>query len=997
MNNKYTKIPCTLHWTIHNVDLKQKQKGNFELEWARGSHKGQTDRIPCDDDFKVNYESNFEIPCTMFVHKDDQSIRAKQLKITLKRFVDKSLPKVYGKLTLDLGKYYARQLEMQASNGDQQPQPIKEDIEMETGRSIAPILSSTFNIEQVGKIEIGDVDQNDISYAGGTVDKMKTAIDDWDVTENEFNAKEETSHHSKHSHSGKKKDKSKKKSKKNKDKENAEEKKNDNDNDGEKQDVEDKYYSSGEKLATPNANSNEKEGNKEEIVNDAVKDQNASKEKEEAKETKSENEADADKDKKSEKKKKKKKDKKKSKDKTEEKDKDKTDEKDKDKADEIDKDKTEEKEKTEEKSKDKAEGKSKEKKKKSKDKAEEKEKDAEKEKADNDDTNANKDESDKAESKSDEEKAESKTSDEKKKKKKSRKSKSPKKSKASDEDKASQEVSDVAVAAAASVADDNKEEDNNAKEREVQMQEEQEEKEKAEQEEKEQKEKEEKEKEEKEREEKERLEKEREEKEKKEKEEQAKREKEERHRREEEEEKLEQEKKEKEEKERIEKEKQAKEAKERSQKLQEEQKEEEEEKELQEEEREKKEEEEEEEKDEKDSNLNLNTNSASTSTSASIASSNASVPQAVAVPDDATPQQMIEAVTSKSWSVSNVDRYLTDSDGLPFPPCVFPFYATLLETRCLFDYTDTPEKKNSSVENKRLEVLDYFIECFDDAPLCERCTVQQNMLTCLILVLLSESQKGIEYDQLKGKNILIDNSQYFKMKMGAFIEKSVDNFLNPILQKFEVMINRFITAKFEMDPLLNDFKHVFRTMENQLSFTKGINKMLMALLLSKLEHRMIMKLISNPMRFMFTNAIVWNSFMSALLGDERIDLNTLREVVFVLIMANGIAEDPSLKNDIAPHIDPKVVLYIMKNYHPDIMLPQPIKVDGFVSHFFSCTKEEAFREIETEKVPEVPVMVTIKNYKEDIKDGLDLDRWNKTTVNENMRKNYKWLAKYVKK
>ena len=167
---KWTKVPCILHWTLHYIDLKKPVEGEFQIRWSRGDSKGNTDAIKLSSDStKLVFESRFECPCLMFISKSN-TVRPKIVAIELSRNNGKGKKKVYGKLSLDVGKYYSEK------------KPVDDIIEMETSQDIAPLFSATFGFHQIGKSDVVEsVDESDLSFIGKPRDEMKTALNDWDL------------------------------------------------------------------------------------------------------------------------------------------------------------------------------------------------------------------------------------------------------------------------------------------------------------------------------------------------------------------------------------------------------------------------------------------------------------------------------------------------------------------------------------------------------------------------------------------------------------------------------------------------------------------------------------------------------------------------------------------------------------------------------------------------------------------------------------------------
>jgi hypothetical protein len=118
---------------------------------------------------------DFEVKVTIYISKTDGQIRPKKLNFVLRRFPDSHDPVIYGKLTLDVARYYRNR------------EAVHECVEMESGRSVAPILNATFLIVPAGLSTDGF--ESDQSYVEELAPRH--ALAEWDRTEVEPAPEEE--------------------------------------------------------------------------------------------------------------------------------------------------------------------------------------------------------------------------------------------------------------------------------------------------------------------------------------------------------------------------------------------------------------------------------------------------------------------------------------------------------------------------------------------------------------------------------------------------------------------------------------------------------------------------------------------------------------------------------------------------------------------------------------------------------------------------------------
>lgn len=679
MFRKWEKTQCTLIWTIISVDLKAKNTSEFQLTWARGSSKGSTDNTVPDENNMLNFNATFEIPCTIYISKQDGSIRPKNIKMVLKRFIDmeKEETKIYGKLTIDVGKYYGEN------------QSIKEDIEMECGRRQAPVLSSSFIIHQTGRAEeLGQVDENDLSFIGDTAEKVKTQLNEWDITECGDEERivipeEKTEDDTPKSHKKKLGHKKRK-------------------------------HSQSDPQFLP-------------IISDG------------------------------------------------------------------------------------------------------------------DDTSGE--------------------TGVKKKKHARRRSMTKKDS--------SIPLPTSTLEAKIRIKSDDKLSDMAQEDEEIVM---------------------------------------------------------------------------------------------------------------------------------KPRHHSVPPSIVQHQTLPfreiiapatlvedqrpkqdfpplpAMSSKPPSIPEPEPKPEEKPdPDELFDSVLSRSWPECDTPSYLDSNKKCAFPPAVFPIYCTLIHSKILQTDVFTDEE----FENyKRM-----FFSLYDMAPLNDRCTNQNRFLTTLSLALLVSNKINLNKTVEERVNSFLAGFQ-------EPLNKQARDIMKPLLINFEVLCNRFATAKFELGPLLNDYKTVISAVRSTLHFTQPINKYLMKHFLALLETRMMNKIIENPTRIMFSNAILWNSMISAFISDERVTLDLLREGVSSLIMAHNMGREPKMHDEVCPNIEPELCLYFMIHYQPDQMMPQPVEYEPFAS-FYKLTADinAKYKEIDAELITDISIA----------NEHVHLDQWNTCEVDEMFIELYPYFSHFVAK
>jgi hypothetical protein len=290
-------------------------------------------------------------------------------------------------------------------------------------------------------------------------------------------------------------------------------------------------------------------------------------------------------------------------------------------------------------------------------------------------------------------------------------------------------------------------------------------------------------------------------------------------------------------------------------------------------------------------------------------------------PDDRDITQLIRGVLARPWEGFYDKVFLDSSRKFPFPPAIFPIFAIIRHTR-LFDPSVVPDEQFA-------DVIDIFFEELDEAPLSADNSAEHRFLTFLLVALLIDRDaKNEGWDQLRVGRTL--------NRFIVVLNQAARAVLAPVLRNFEVLCNRFATAKFEVDPLLDDFRLVLDGVYTSVEFPPAVTRYLMEHLVALLDAKMLNRIIANPGRFLFANGVVWNTFITAFEGVTSFNFKYLRQAVFVLMMAKNLTDRDAIDGlieSVCPDLDKILIFNFLKNYHPDAMLPEPINFRAFGDKF----------------------------------------------------------------
>jgi hypothetical protein len=324
------------------------------------------------------------------------------------------------------------------------------------------------------------------------------------------------------------------------------------------------------------------------------------------------------------------------------------------------------------------------------------------------------------------------------------------------------------------------------------------------------------------------------------------------------------------------------------------------------------------------------------------------------------------SVFSYRWDGLHPKSNLDASTKFGYPIWVFPLFAMLRHSQ-LFG----PPVVSDGLFSAALELF------FDELGQIES-TPDDRFLTGLVVALLVDKHAATWSEPRVSE---------FLGQFVEFLNQSAKAFLAPGVRSFEVVLNRFATAQFDVDPLLEDFRGVLVGFSNALNLPNSIARYVVEHLAALLDAKLLNKLIVNPNRYVFANAVQWNTLATALNSVEQLSFTLLRQAVCVLMMAKNLTE-PDLIDEIieavCPDLEPPIILHFLRNYRPDEMMPLQIDCRPFAEKF-GLQKLGAVKAVGP---------LRVSTFRE-AADGLDLDGWNKVVVPPDVLREFPFLATQV--
>jgi hypothetical protein len=304
---------------------------------------------------------------------------------------------------------------------------------------------------------------------------------------------------------------------------------------------------------------------------------------------------------------------------------------------------------------------------------------------------------------------------------------------------------------------------------------------------------------------------------------------------------------------------------------------------------------------------------------------------------------------------------LVPGSSFRLPPSLFPIVATLLEIH-FFD--DLPDSDFSSC-----------ITAFTSLLPAHLSTIPAGDRVTLILSLANIPRHFPSFRRYRVRAFL--------SPLQPVVNSVITQFFRSLLSNLELLTNRLATAKFDPVSLIEDCHAVFQRASELFAFTPQINRFLMTQFLADFQIRAGNKILRHPARFTFTNAMIWNTFISALENDLRVSLPFLREVVLLLNMAPTIAERPQIAVEICPKLALTTVGFVLQMYMPDETFPTQLNATPFMERY---------------KVFNMPREVTLPDLDamgfDNITD-MQLERWNVRNLGPVLSKQFKYLAAYL--
>ena len=329
-------------------------------------------------------------------------------------------------------------------------------------------------------------------------------------------------------------------------------------------------------------------------------------------------------------------------------------------------------------------------------------------------------------------------------------------------------------------------------------------------------------------------------------------------------------------------------------------------------------------------------------------------------------------VLMQRFSQCSTPSYLDADKRLEFPPAVFPIYGFVLESGILLKETKRGQYKTFS---------DAFFEKLKIAPLSMKGDNESRLLTSIVLYLLvQKNPRKEDFDERYSRDFL--------QRLENVINEQTREIATPLLTNFEILSNRFIQAKFEVDTLLDEFQEVFTIVKESLGFTPSVNSFVFDVFVSLLDVKLSNRVLSNPYRLTFSNVILWHSFASAFEQCVEKKLKFLSQITGLILMIPNLS--PNSKNteileSVCPNLRKSVIACILMNVKKDEIMQDDVPF------------QQIARELNVTFIPGIEQVKLEENQKLSIADDeLKIGLWNRATTLETLRE-FPFLRQYLPK
>jgi hypothetical protein len=274
--------------------------------------------------------------------------------------------------------------------------------------------------------------------------------------------------------------------------------------------------------------------------------------------------------------------------------------------------------------------------------------------------------------------------------------------------------------------------------------------------------------------------------------------------------------------------------------------------------------------------------------------------------------------------------------------------------------------------------IDWFCEQIQNAPLAPAITNEERFLTfAMIYILVRALSRGFEFDD--------EAVELFQKTFRPVVDSAFAQYARPLIGRLDPHMNRFATARFELDVLLPDCQKGFDNIAGSIGLPGVLKKLALQNVIAILDARAANRILASPGRLSFGNSVIWLSFLTALATAISRPFKITLQVCRALQMAPSICTSPKLAEEVCPDLSKGIVLFLMTSLKPDELFARNIDASRFVSTY----------RLDPTVHPEPIEPVSMADYMELI-DEIPVRDWNACTVPPELLQRFPHLAQFLR-
>ncbi|OHT16310.1 hypothetical protein TRFO_13326 [Tritrichomonas foetus] len=308
--------------------------------------------------------------------------------------------------------------------------------------------------------------------------------------------------------------------------------------------------------------------------------------------------------------------------------------------------------------------------------------------------------------------------------------------------------------------------------------------------------------------------------------------------------------------------------------------------------------------------------------------------------------------------------FIDNNQKIMIPIPVFPLFSTMIESQVFLPSKVDPQTFESFMTVLLSEFYDLKIKS------------NESQFICSWIIMKLVNSVGVEVYKFDSYRV-----GEFNHKFNSILNECASTVLKPKLSSFDMICNRLVSAAFERQTLISDFKFIFHALIESFKFPSSMSYGLEKVLLVLLDKKIANKLVYAPSRFKRANIQQWAQFIE----EFEMEIPITKQIVSTLQNTQKIYQDDSLRAQICPNLDVHLVAFLLVKYQGNDEDDQQLIDQNVVEERFKAKVADDYGVVEIDS-PEF----SIKEDDNDIK----LDAWSKGGIQKKLAKEFPYLLKY---